>query len=116
MAQLYTLTQVPAYEQYLPEGEHLDAARIKHIFRFAFEENMRRRIKDGAEPLTKGQVLKILFPDALPLASALFAKRQEQIKAGSVQSDDSSEAAMEEYKYTAQMLRKMDSSAPQLDP
>jgi hypothetical protein len=54
LAQLYTLTQVPEYQQYLPEGEVLDAARIKHIFRFAFEENMRRSIKDDAEPLSKG--------------------------------------------------------------
>jgi len=79
IAQLFTLCQLPDYNQYFPEADVLTRDRLFTLFRFAFEEQMRRSIKDGVEPFTKAQVLKILFPDAMSLADALFKVREKQI-------------------------------------
>jgi hypothetical protein len=44
-------------------GFTLDRKALQVIFRYAFEEQMRRSISSDAEPLSKTQLLKILFPD-----------------------------------------------------
>ena len=113
IAQLFTLCQLPEYNQYFPEGEGLNRDRLFTLFRFAFEEQMRRSIKDGVEPFTKHQVLKILFPDAMSVADELFKIREKQI-VKSAQADG--DGSMSAYKHQADMLRQLDPNADLLDP
>ena len=114
IAQLYTLLQCDNYSQYLLDVIPLNAEQLRVIFRYAFEEQLRRAIKNDAEPLSKGTILKALFPQYADWVKALMEKRGEEIKAdfkkgggGSAGHDE----AMAPYKVQADLFRMMDGVA-----
>lgn len=66
IAQLYTILQI----EKVKVGEELQAPitlsndELKLIFRFAFEEEMRRNLaKAGKDPLKEDEICELLFPD-----------------------------------------------------
>ena len=54
IAQLFTLFQLDNHQQYFVDTVPIQREELQVIFRYAFEEQMRRNIRDGVEPLTKG--------------------------------------------------------------
>ena len=81
LAQLFTFMQLDNFNQYLTETPEftLDKSQLQVIFRFAFEEQMRRRIKDGTEPPSKTAILKVLFPGYKPFVDEVIEHRRKEI-------------------------------------
>lgn len=112
IAQLYTFLSLDNYAQYLEEGAiAFSRENLQVIFRFAFEEQMRRAIKPDAEPLTKAQLLKLLMPNYRAFVDALMEGRIKEIKAEFKESGDDAGSEMAMYKEQAKLFREMDSKA-----
>jgi hypothetical protein len=65
LSQLYTFMQLDNYQEYLSKEcttLKLDKADLNILFRYAFEEQLRRNLKQDQEPLSKTQILKLLWP------------------------------------------------------
>lgn len=57
--------QLDNYQEYLSKEcttLKLDKADLNILFRYAFEEQLRRNLKQDQEPLSKTQILKLLWP------------------------------------------------------
>jgi len=109
LAQLFTFLSLENFAQYLSDDtitftrEHLQV-----IFRFAFEEQMRRAIKPDAEPLTKPQLLKLLMPDYRAFVDAVMEERLKEIKAEFKASGEAAGSEMDMYREQARLFREMD--------
>ncbi len=80
LAQLYTLLQLDDYQSYLPEGFSLNQETLQVIFRYAMEEQMRRSLPHTSEPLTKSQLLKLLFPSHLVEVTKIMEVRAKEVE------------------------------------
>lgn len=78
LSQLYCLTKMENYQQYLGDFV-LDKPKLEKIFRFAFEEQLRRNIKANTDPPSKAALLKILFPENEKFVKEYTEKREKQI-------------------------------------
>ena len=82
LAQLYTFMQIENYQEYLSKDSpalKLDKENLNIIFRYAFEEQLRRSIKHDQEPLSKTQILKLLWPDYSAHVDQVMAVRKKEI-------------------------------------
>ena len=114
LAQLYTLLKMDRYQE-LYMGEFvLDKKALQIIFRYALEEQMRRSLAHDAEPLTKNQLLKILFPDyAGEIAKVMEVRAreiEEEYKKGAPSDDDESNI-MARFYGMAEHLRNLDEAS-----
>ena len=110
LSQLYTFMQLDNYQQYLPEGFELNQQALSLIFRYAMEEQMRRSLPHQSEPLTKSQILKILFPSYQNEVTKIMEVRAREIEEEyKLQGDQHEEGSMYTFKEMANVLRMMDS-------
>jgi hypothetical protein len=82
LAQVYTFLQLENYQEYLSKEcttLKLDKNDLNILFRYAFEEQLRRNLKHDQEPLTKGQILKLLWPDYNTRIDEVMAIRKNEI-------------------------------------
>jgi len=113
LAQLYTLVRVENYQAlYIGEEFKLDQKALQVIFRYALEEQMRRSLAHDAEPLSKTQILKILFPDFMDEVTKVMEVRAREIEEESKKStggdDDEQFDDMARFRSMANILREMD--------
>lgn len=107
LCQMYTLTQLDNYTQYMPaEFGELDQTKLQKIFRFACEEQLRRSIKSGTEPLTKANILKVLFPENSEFVKKYIEQKQKEIEEEMKQ--EKSEDSLSIYYHQAELFRSMD--------
>ena len=112
LAQLYVFMQLENYQQYLQESElKLDQRQLQVIFRYALEEELRRKLKQDAQPLEKNMILKVLFPDYKKFVDEVMVHKEKEIRASFSGGSDSGNEnnAMNQFKTQADMFRQLDS-------
>jgi len=70
--------QIDNYQEYLTKEcttLKLDNADLNILFRYAFEEQLRRNLKQDQEPLNKAQLLKLLWPTHATRVDEIMAIR-----------------------------------------
>lgn len=80
LAQLYTLLKLDNYQELYMGEFKLDQKALQVIFRYALEEQMRRSLAHDAEPLSKNQILKVLFPDYASEVTKVMQVRAKEIE------------------------------------
>ena len=111
LAQLYTLLKLDNYQELYMGEFKLDQKALQVIFRYALEEQMRRSLTHDAEPLSKNQILKVLFPDYAVEVQKVMEIRAREIESQYKQSGtDDEEDVMSRFKHMADQLKDMDES------
>lgn len=112
LAQLYVLTELDNYHQYLGSSteSQLDLAKMQTFIRFAFEEHIRRCLKDGSQPLEKAQILNMLYPDYNIAVNEVMAIKEKEIvhEFSGGKDQNSSTDKLLKYKGLADTLRSRD--------
>ena len=97
LSQLYTFLHLEDYQSYLPEGFSLNQETLQVIFRYAMEEQMRRSLPHTSEPLTKTQLLKLLFPSYLTEVTKIMKVRAKEVEEEFKGKSDTDGGAMDRF-------------------
>ena len=112
LAQVFTFMQLENYEEYLSKEcttLKLDKSDLNVLFRYAFEEQLRRNLKQDMEPLSKTQILKLLWPDYVAHIDAVMVIREQEIKTEFAKGQASGEGeSMQRFFDMAMMFKVLD--------
>ena len=110
LSQVYTFMQIDNYQQYLGDSLKLDNRELNILFRYAFEEQLRRNLKADMEALSKTQILKLLWPGYMHPIDEVIAVRQKEI-AAEFNSGEQTGESMQRFFDMAMMFKALDKDA-----